>query len=259
MKKIEGHVRNLQIEDSRIHPFRNIEKQAAGTAVVGALTASSSLATNAPIMMMAARGEAAKSFTCEVGDYRVIGQFTTVQFKNGDELVWVISGEKEQGRHLVYATLDPKTGLLHMINEMGRSLKRGYISICKTALFVALFFVLFGNAIILVTWFISEDGLGFSWLMHIFGFILFPFPFPFPFTFLFVLSTFLFSRDQKQACRLSEQVFAILGFEDVKNQDFFGTADHFKENGHTFKRSVMYYRRSLKGKDPYPEDYFEKK
>jgi len=75
----------------------------------------------------------------------------------------------------------------------------------------------------------------------------------------FVLCTFLFSRDQKQACRLSEQVFAILGFEDFKNQDFFGTADHFKENGHTFKRSVMYYRRSLKGTDPYPEDYFDKK
>lgn len=103
MIKIEGHVRNIQIEDSKIHPFKNIEKQAAGTAMFGALTASSSLATNAPIMMMAARGEDAKSFTCEVGDYRMIGQFTTVQFKNGDELVWVISEEKEQGRHLVYA------------------------------------------------------------------------------------------------------------------------------------------------------------
>jgi len=133
MIKIEGRVRSLQIEDSRIHPFRNIEKQAAGTVVVGALTASSSLATNAPIMMMAARGEDAKSFTCEVCDYRVIGQFTTLQFKNGDELVWVISEEKEQGRHLVYAILDPKTGSLHMINEMGRSLKQGYINICKNS------------------------------------------------------------------------------------------------------------------------------
>ncbi len=162
MIKIEGRVRNLQIEDSKVYPFRNIEKQAAGTAMIGALTASSSLATNAPIMMMAARGEAAKSFTCEVGDYRVIGQFTTVQFKNGDELVWVISEEKERGRHLVYATLDPKTGLLHMINEMGRSLMRGYISICKTALFVALFFVLFGNAIILIGSFFLDQGLDFS-------------------------------------------------------------------------------------------------
>ncbi|MGE8645719.1 putative type VI secretion system effector [Acinetobacter vivianii] len=255
MIKIEGRVRNLQIEDSRIHPFRNIEKQAAGTAMIGALTASSSLATNAPIMMMAARGEAAKSFTCEVGEYRVIGQFTTVQFKNGDELVWVVSQEKEQGRHLVYATLDPKTGLLHMINEMGRSLKRGYISICKTALFVALFFVLFGNAIILIGSFFLDQGLDFSLYEDLLPLIIAPFVF----TFLFVLSTFLFSRDQKKACRLSEQVFAILGFEDVKNQDFFGTADHFKENGHTFKRSVMYYRRSLKGTDPYPEDYFDKK
>ncbi len=256
MIKIQGRVRNLQIEDSKVYPFKNIGKQAAGTAMIGTLTASSSLATNAPIMMMAARGEAAKSFTCEVGEYRVIGQFTTVQFKNGDELVWVISEEKEQGRHLVYATLDPKTGLLHMINEMGRSLKRGYISICKTALFVALFFVLFGNAIILVTWFISEDGLGFSWLMHIFGFILFPFTFTF--TFLFVLSTFLFSRDQKQACRLSEQVFTMLGFQNVKNQDFRANNFFTDEQG-KLRRSVMYYRKNLKGPDPYPEDYFDKK
>ncbi|WP_404976529.1 putative type VI secretion system effector [Acinetobacter sp. V115_6] len=255
MLVVESCVRNLKVEDSRIHPFRNIEKQAAGTAVVGALTASSSLATNAPIMMMAARGEAAKSFTCEVGEYRVIGQFTTVQFKNGDELVWVISEEKEQGRHLVYATLDPKTGLLHMINEMGRSLKCGYISIIKTAIVLGLFSIFIINCIVLVTWFISENGLGYSLFEY---FTLFIIP-PFLFSFILVLCTFLFSRDQKQACRLSEQVFAILGFEDVKNQDFFGTADHFKENGHTFKRSVMYYRRSLKGKDPYPEDYFDKK
>lgn len=158
MLVVENCVRNLKVEDSKIHPFKNIEKQAVGTAMVGALTASSSLATNAPIMMMAARGEDAKSFTCEVGDYRVIGQFTTVQFKNGDELVWVISEEKEQGRHLVYATLDPKTGLLHMINEMGRSLKCGYISIIKTAFGVSLFFLIFINFIVLITWFVSEDG-----------------------------------------------------------------------------------------------------
>ncbi|RPE31081.1 hypothetical protein EC846_1785 [Acinetobacter sp. BIGb0102] len=254
MIKIEGRVRSLQIEDSRIHPFRNIEKQAAGTAVVGALTASSSLATNAPIMMMAARGEAAKSFTCEVGEYRVIGQFTTVQFKNGDELVWVISGEKERGQHLVYATLDPKTGLLHMINEMGRSLKCGYISIIKTAFGVSLFFLIFINLIVLVTWFISEDGLGFSLIEYILPLVLAPFVF----TFLFVLSTFLFSRDQKQACRLSEQVFTVLGFKNVKNQDFRANNFFIDDQG-KLRRSVMYYRKNLKGPDPYPEDYFDKK
>ncbi|ENW94500.1 putative type VI secretion system effector [Acinetobacter sp. NIPH 298] len=256
MKKIEGRVRNLKVEDSKVFPFRNIERQAVGTAMVGALTASSSMAANAPIMMMAARGEDAKSFTCEVDDYRLIGQFTTVQFKNGDELVWVISEEKEQGRHLVYATLDPKTGLLHMINEMGRSLKCGYISIIKTALGVSLFFLIFINLIVLVTWFISEDGLGFSLVEYIFPLVLAPFAFAF--TFLFVLSTFLFSRDQKQACRLSEQVFGVLGFEDVKNQDFRAN-NFFTDDQGKLRRSVMYYRKNLKSLDPYPEDYFDNK
>lgn len=56
MIKIEGRIINLQIEDSKIHPFKNIENQAAGTAMIGALTASSSAATNAPILLMAASG-----------------------------------------------------------------------------------------------------------------------------------------------------------------------------------------------------------
>lgn len=47
MLVVENCVRNLKVEDSKIHPFKNIEKQAVGTAMVGALTASSSLATNA--------------------------------------------------------------------------------------------------------------------------------------------------------------------------------------------------------------------
>ncbi|MCH7307405.1 hypothetical protein MMO38_04490 [Acinetobacter sp. NIPH 1852] len=254
MIKIEGHVRNLKVEDSKVFPFRNIERQAVGTAMVGALTASSSMAANAPIMMMAARGEDAKSFTCEVGDYRLIGQFTTVQFKNGDELVWVIKEQKERGRHLVYSTLDPKTGLLHMINEMGRSLKKGYISFIKAGILIALFFLLFVNIIILITSLLSGQSLDFSFYEYILPLVVAPFMF----TFLFIFSMFFFSSDLKQACRLSEKVFLVLGFEDVKNQDFFGTTDHFKENGHAFKRSVMYYRRSLKGTDPYPESYFDK-
>ncbi|WDZ53085.1 hypothetical protein LF296_10420 [Acinetobacter vivianii] len=57
MKKIEGYVRNLQSEDSKIHPLKNIGKQAVGSAMLGTLASSSTLMTNAPIMLMAARGE----------------------------------------------------------------------------------------------------------------------------------------------------------------------------------------------------------
>jgi hypothetical protein len=52
--KIEGRVRNLQIEDSKIHPLKNIEKQAIGSAMLGTLASISALMTNAPIMLMAA-------------------------------------------------------------------------------------------------------------------------------------------------------------------------------------------------------------
>ncbi|WP_347005585.1 hypothetical protein [Acinetobacter sp. NIPH 2699] len=84
MRKIEGRVRNLKVEDSKVFPFRNIERQAVGTAMVGALTASSSMAMNAPIMIMAAKGREAKTFTGEIDGIRVIGQFTTVKFQAND-------------------------------------------------------------------------------------------------------------------------------------------------------------------------------
>jgi hypothetical protein len=44
MKKIEGRVRNLQIEDSKIHPLKNIEKQTS-SAMLGTLASSNALMT----------------------------------------------------------------------------------------------------------------------------------------------------------------------------------------------------------------------
>ena len=143
MIKIEGRVRNLQIEDSKIHPLKNLKVQAAGSAILGTLAASSTLMTSAPILMMAAKGVDAKTFIGEVDGVRVIGQFTTVKFKENDSLIWVISGEKEQGRHLAYSVLDPKTGLLYMMYEMGRSLKNLYVSTIKSIFFLFLFIFLF--------------------------------------------------------------------------------------------------------------------
>jgi hypothetical protein len=41
-------------------------------------------------------------------------------------LIAVISEKPVDGRYQVYAILDPKSGLLYMIYEMGRSIKMGY-------------------------------------------------------------------------------------------------------------------------------------
>jgi hypothetical protein len=64
--------------------------------MLGTLASSSALMTNVPILLMAARGVDAKTFTCEVSGYKVIGQFTTVQFKENDPLILVISKEKSR-------------------------------------------------------------------------------------------------------------------------------------------------------------------
>ncbi|MCU0188854.1 putative type VI secretion system effector, partial [Citrobacter freundii] len=59
----------------------------------------------------------------------LLGQFTTVRFKENDELIAVISDSPVDGHYQVYAILDPKSGLLYMIYEMGRSVKKGYKAI----------------------------------------------------------------------------------------------------------------------------------
>lgn len=140
---VKGRIKNLNIEDSKIHPLKSIDKQVVGTAMLGTLAMSSSLMTNAPIMMMAARGINAKTFTCEIDNYNVIGQFTTVQFKEEQPLIFVISREKEQSRHLVYTALDPRSGLMYMMYEMGRSKKNAVKSIIKLAFYFSIFAAVF--------------------------------------------------------------------------------------------------------------------
>jgi len=254
MIKIEGRVRNLQIEDSKIHPLKNIGKQAVGSAMLGTLASSSTLMTNAPIMLMAARGIDAKTFTFEVSGYKVIGQFTTVQFQENDPLVIVVSDEKEQERHLAYSILDPQSGLLYMLYEMGRSLKKSYKniwqqvfiwSISASVIFSGLFFIfdIFSGKEILHFYYLIES-------IKLFILILFAL-----LVFFSVFMNLVFRKNFKQSAELSEEIFSILGFKNVGEQDFYN--DFIIKDGVNI--SVMEYRKNLKGPDPYPEDYFDKK
>lgn len=54
---------------------------------------------------------------------------------------------------------------------------------------------------------------------------------------------------------LSEQIFKKLGFECPEEQDFYN--DFLTDDG--VQISVMKYRNKLKGRDPYPENYFDQK
>jgi len=252
MLVIEGVIKNLKVEDSKIHPLKNLDKDALGASMLGTLTASSSLATNAPIMLMAAQGEAAKTFTAEVNGYPIIGQFTTVKFKEDTPLVVVISIEKEKGRHLVYSILDPQSGLLYMIYEMGRSVSKGKLAIFKQSFYFSSGSFLFIFLALLFFGFFFDKELLFSLfdVLHIFVITYFLF-----FILLLIFTNLALSKPYKIAGELSEQVFEKLKFEKVKQQDFYHDFD--VEDG--VHLSVMEYRKSLIGKDPYPEDYFKKK
>ncbi|WP_158650771.1 putative type VI secretion system effector [Acinetobacter indicus] len=131
MIKIEGKIQNLKVEDSKIVSIGNLGKHAANTALIGALTGSASLMSNAPLMALAAKGRDGKTIRGEINGIRIVGQFTGVKFENNTPLVMVISEEQEEGYHYVYAVLDPKKGLLYMPYEMGRSTKKYYYNFFK--------------------------------------------------------------------------------------------------------------------------------
>ncbi len=247
---IKGKIRNLKIEESKIHPLKNLKVQAAGSAILGTLAASSTLMTNAPVLMMAAKGVDAKTFIGEVDGVRIIGQFTTVKFKESDSLIWVISEEKEQGRHLAYSVLDPKTGLLYMMYEMGRSLKNLYVSTIKSFFFLFLFLFLFFSFLFLFLNFL--DGGGGDYIRY--GGIIFLSCFIF--STVFMLGYITIGNSIISLSKISERIFDKLGFENPKSQDFFQKSLLDMDGMHA---SVMEYRKNLKGPDPYPEDYFDKK
>ncbi|MEX0573533.1 putative type VI secretion system effector, partial [Acinetobacter baumannii] len=110
----------------------------AGTAFAGVLAESSSLLTSAPILVMAGKAKDGITFIGEIDEYPLVGQFTTVRFEENDELIAVINDSPVDGRYQVYAILDPKSGLLYMIYEMGRSVKKGYKAIFMQTYYFAL-------------------------------------------------------------------------------------------------------------------------
>ena len=129
LKLVEGRIHSLEKAKSKIPVNQNVGGIVTGTAFAGVLAESSSLLTSAPILVMAGKAKDGITFSGEIEGYSVLGQFTTTRFKENDELISVISEKSVDGRHQVYAILDPKSGLLYMIYEMGRSIKMGYKAI----------------------------------------------------------------------------------------------------------------------------------
>ncbi len=138
LKLVKGPIYYLEKAKSKIPVNQNIGGIAAGTAFAGVLAESSSLLTSAPILVMAAKAKDGITFIGEIDKYPLVGQFTTARFEENDELIAVISEKPVNGRHQVYAILDPKSGLLYMIYEMGRSVKKGYKAIFMQTYYFAL-------------------------------------------------------------------------------------------------------------------------
>ena len=78
---------------------------------------------------MAGKAKDGITFIGEIEGHSLLGQFTTARFNENGELIAVINDKPVDGRYQVYAILDPKSGLLYMIYEMGRSIKMGYKAI----------------------------------------------------------------------------------------------------------------------------------
>ncbi len=76
------------------------------------------------------------------------------------------------------------------------------------------------------------------------------------FSIIFMLGYITIGNSVISLSKISEKIFYKLGFQAPENQDFFQKSLIDMEGIHV---SVMEYRKNLKGPDPYPEDYFDKK
>ena len=252
LKLVEGPIQSLEKAKSKRPVNQNVGGIATGTAFAGVLAESSSLLTSAPILVMAGKAKDGITFTGKIEGHSLLGQFTTARFKENDELIAVINDKPVDGRYQVYAIIDPKSGLLYMIYEMGRSVKMGYKAIMMQtyyftlitwgviAILMLLFYILkfsysWDSFLRLIIWtFWGIFGVG-----ALMGFV----------------NYFGYKKSYENFGTLSEQIFEKLGFEHPKEQDFYN--EFLTDDG--VQISVMKYRNKLKGQDPYPEDYFDKK
>ena len=252
LQLVQGPIRSLEKAKSKIPVNQDVGGIAAGTAFAGVLVGSSSLLTSSPILLMAGKAKDGIAFIGEIDEYPLVGQFTTVRYEENDQLIAVISEKPVDRRHQVYAIVDPKSGLLYMIYEMGRSVKMGYRAIVmQTYFFSALSFGLF--MVMLIFSFISSSDYSGESILFFFETVLITFFISVSFSAF--INYFSFRKSYENFGNLSEQIFEKLGFENPKEQDFYN--DFLTDDG--VKISVMKYRKNLKGQDPYPEDYFDKK
>ena len=252
LKLVQGPIHSLEKAKSKIPINQNVGGIAAGTAFAGVLAGSSSLLTSSPILLMAGKAKDGITFIGEIEECPLLGQFTTVRFDENDKLIAVINEKPVKGRHQVYAVVDPKSGLLYMIYEMGRSKKMGYKAIMMQTFYfsIASFGLLL---IVLIFSFISSSDYSVEGILFFFQAVLIAFLISVSFSAF--INYFSFRKSYEIFGELSEQIFEKLNFDDPKEQDFYN--DFLTDDG--VQISVMKYRNKLKGRDPYPEDYFDKK
>ncbi len=157
---------------------------------------------------MAAKAKDGITFIGEIDGYPVIGQFTTVRFEENDQLIAVVNKKPVEGRHQIYAVLDPKSGLLYMIYEMGRSVKMGYKAIVMQTYYFTL--ICWGGISIMFLLFYIFDLISWVLLFLILAFL-----------FMGFINYFAFRKSYENFGNLSEQIFEKLGFENPKEQDFY--------------------------------------
>ena len=215
------------------------------------MTESTSLLSAAPILILASKGRRAKTFTFKIDGIDVIGQFTTVKFNEGDQVVIIISEEQDKGFYLAYAVLIPNKGILHMLYDSGRSFKKHCLHLLKWAIVLSIFSCIFFTIIALVGYSNADnekDIVDFKNQLIISYLVSFIFSFG-------LLFSFLIGKDNVGFLgRYSEKIFEILEFEQPKNQNLFNSYLIDEEGLHV---SVLDYRKSLIGKDSYPKDYFD--
>jgi hypothetical protein len=123
LQRISGVVKNLKVSKNyEDFVFTTVDKNIAGTAAIGAAAVDLLFNSTALASISGGAEISIDCFACTVQNELLVGRFHQVQFKNEDEIEFVI--ERTSSGNVVHAARSPSKRLLWMMPYQ----LRGYVS-----------------------------------------------------------------------------------------------------------------------------------
>lgn len=247
---IQGKLSHIELTASKNTVLKNAGSQAATSALIGAVTGSTSASTAAPMLLMLNKEFDVYTIKAKIENRKIVGQFSYIGELQDKDVIVVLDKEKSKCYQFIYALIEPQSGLIYMADELGQSLKWLRISYLKWFLIFYLITICLAIIVSVIAVIAVTSFLDFNLLLKGLGIIS-------GFLFIFIAIVCLFSgyTPYIKFSKMSEEIFELLGFENPKDINLY-KVEYKNKEGKKYE-GIYEYRKVIKI-DPYPKNYFEK-